>query len=140
MDVRTAQTAQEIDAALALRRAVFVDEQGVSLEDELDGLDAQATHVIAVRDGAVVATCRLLREDATIKLGRVAVAAAARRQGIATRLLEESERIARASGSQQIVLHAQTDATALYADAGFAETGDVFMDAGIEHITMEKAL
>ena len=140
MRVREVQTPEELAAALALRHAVFCEEQGVPLEDEIDGRDAEATHVIAVRDGAIVATCRLLHEGPTVKLGRVAVAPAARRQGVATLLLEESERVARAGGSERIVLHAQTDATELYAKLGYAETGSTFLDAGIEHITMEKGL
>jgi predicted GNAT family N-acyltransferase len=140
MQVRETQTPDERQAALALRHAVFCDEQGVPLDDELDGRDAAATHLVALRDDAVLATCRLLREGATMKLGRVAVTPPARRRGLATRLLEEGERVARAAGCERIVLHAQTDATTLYAKAGYVTTGGVFMDAGIEHITMEKEL
>lgn len=140
LDIRDARDSEEIDAAIALRRAVFCDEQGVPAEEEFDGRDAGAQHLVAVQDGRVVATCRLLHGGGVTKLGRMAVAREARRRGIAMRLLRAADAAARAHGSQRIVLHAQTEARALYAADGYDERGDVFFEAGIEHIRMEKAL
>jgi hypothetical protein len=81
--VRRTATPREVEAALALRRAVFCDEQGVPLADELDGRDGEATHLVALDGATVVGTCRLLSEQgATVRLGRLAVAAEARRRGI----------------------------------------------------------
>jgi predicted GNAT family N-acyltransferase len=139
-EVRPARDADEVRAALALRHEVFVVEQQVPLEEEVDAHDATALHLVAVEDGAVVATCRLVMEGATAKLGRVAVAATARRRGIALRLLEESETHARALGARRIALAAQTGALALYERAGYTPYGERFLDAGIEHLMMEKAL
>jgi predicted GNAT family N-acyltransferase len=138
--IREALDSAEIDAALDLRRQVFCGEQGVPEAEEIDGRDGDAQHLVAVDGGRVVATCRLLHESGTTKLGRMAVAPAARRRGIATRLLATAADIARARGSDRIVLHAQTDARALYAADGYSERGDVFYEAGIAHITMEKRL
>jgi predicted GNAT family N-acyltransferase len=141
-EVRPARDADEVRAALALRHEVFVVEQGVPLAEEIDEHDeTDALHLVAVdEDRRVVATCRLVGEGDTIKLGRVAVAAAARRRGIASRLLAEGEAHARELGGRRIALAAQTDALALYERAGYAPYGGRFMDAGIEHQMMEKHL
>jgi predicted GNAT family N-acyltransferase len=119
---------------------VFCGEQGVPVEEEFDGRDDEAQHLVAVEGERVVATCRLLHADGVTKLGRMAVAPEARRRGIATLLLRAADGAAREHGSTRIVLHAQTDARALYDADGYVERGGVFMEAGIEHITMEKEI
>jgi predicted GNAT family N-acyltransferase len=139
-EVRPARDADEVRAALALRHEVFVVEQEVPLEEEVDEHDATALHLVAVEDGAVVATCRLVMEGSTAKLGRVAVAATARRRGIASQLIDASEAHARALGARRIALAAQTGALSLYRRAGYTPYGERFPDAGIEHLMMEKAL
>ena len=139
--VRRAATPREVEAALALRQAVFCEEQGVSLVDELDGRDGEATHLIALDGAAVIGTCRLLTEpDGTVRFGRLAVAADARRRGIGAALLRAAEDEARAGGGRRIALAAQTAARGLYAAAGYTAHGEPFDDAGIEHIEMEKPL
>jgi predicted GNAT family N-acyltransferase len=141
IDVRPARGDDEVRAALRLRHDVFVVEQHVPLADELDGRDDEALHLVAVdASGAVVATCRLLGGGSTVTLGRMAVAAAARRRGLASRLLAEAEAQARARGAAGIVLAAQTAALELYERAGYTRRGDMFLDAGIEHVMMEKRL
>jgi predicted GNAT family N-acyltransferase len=139
-EVREARDAAERDAALAIRHAVFVVEQHVPVALEVDGHDDHAVHLVAVRDGTVVATCRLLQHDGTVHLGRLAVAAAARRQGVAQRLLQAAEAWARAHGARRLALSAQTYAAGLYAAAGYAAVGETFTEAGIEHIDMELDL
>ncbi|WP_205696309.1 GNAT family N-acetyltransferase [Conexibacter sp. SYSU D00693] len=136
----------ELAAALALRHEVFCLEQGVSEEDELDGRDAEAEHLVVVDDdGTVVATCRLLhgspdgdRERPATKLGRMAVRRDLRGRGLARALLDEADVRAARVGSGRIVLTAQLDAIGLYERAGYAAWGDVFLDAGIEHRWMAK--
>jgi predicted GNAT family N-acyltransferase len=141
-EVRPARDADEVRAALALRHEVFVVEQGVPVAEEIDEHDeTDALHLVAVdEDGRVVATCRLVAEGDRMKLGRVAVAPAARRRGIASRLLAEGEARAGELGAERIELAAQTDALPLYERAGYAPYGERFMDAGIEHLMMEKHL
>ncbi|MCP9490373.1 MAG: GNAT family N-acetyltransferase [Solirubrobacteraceae bacterium MAG38_C4-C5] len=140
IEVRPAVEAQEVRCAIALRHEVFVDEQGVDAAQEHDGRDDEATHLVALREGALVGTCRLLGDGDVIKLGRLAVAAPHRRRGVATRLLAEGERWAREHGSARIVLHAQSYARALYAAAGYGAVGEPFTEAGIEHVRMERSL
>ena len=139
-EVRPARDQSEVDAALALRHDVFCIEQGVSLEEELDGRDDEALHLVAVEGGAVVATCRLLAEGSEVKLGRMAVATAHRGRRLAAALLVEADARARALGARRIVLGAQLTAQAVYERAGYAPYGDVFLDAGIEHVMMGKPL
>ncbi len=137
--VRPAGGPGEIAAALELRRAVFVEEQGVEIAEDLDGRDDEALHLVAVDDDqTVIGTCRLLADGQRIKLGRMAVAPGARRRGIAAALLGAADAHAVALGGRRIVLAAQTYATGLYERAGYAPRGDVFLDAGIEHRWMEK--
>ncbi len=139
--VREARDAADLDAALALRFAVFCEEQGVSREEELDGRDDEATHFVALdREGAVVGTCRLILEKGTAKLGRLAVARRARRRGVGGALVQAVEDAARRSGAARIVLGAQLEAIALYRRHGFAAYGEEFLDAGIPHRMMEKQL
>jgi predicted GNAT family N-acyltransferase len=140
IEVRAARDDEELSAALALRHEVFVVEQHVPVDDELDGRDDGALHLVAVEDGAVVATCRLLADGATVKLSRMAVAASARRRGIASALLHEAEERAREQRGRRLALSAQTDALGLYERAGYTAYGSRFMDAGIEHLMMEKRL
>lgn len=130
----------EADRALALRRAVFVDEQGVPLAEELDGRDDEAIQLVAVdAGGAVLGTCRLLPDGTALKLGRMAVAPGARRRGIGLALLRAADEEAAAAGVACITLAAQLDAVPLYERAGYGARGDVFLDAGIEHVWMDKA-
>jgi ElaA protein len=137
--VRRAQDQGEIAEAIALRSAVFVEEQGVPAHEDVDGRDGEALHLVAVDDtGAVVGTCRLIVDGPTLKLGRMAVAAAARRQGIGLRLLRLTDAEAASAGVERIVLGAQVSAVPLYEQAGYSTRGDVFLDAGIEHVWMEK--
>ena len=141
VSVRPVASPAELETALAVRRAVFIEEQGVSEAEEMDGRDAEALHLVAVTtDDRVVGTCRLLQADTKIKLGRVAVLPDARRQGIALQLLRAGEQHGRALGGQRAVLGAQTYAIGLYEQAGYAVCSDTFLDAGIEHVWMEKRL
>jgi predicted GNAT family N-acyltransferase len=140
VDVRAVRGERELSAAFALRREVFVEEQGVPVEEELDDRDAEALHLVALDGGAVVGTCRLLEAGDALKLGRMAVAAAARGRGIAARLLEEAEAHARARGVGVIRLSSQVGARAVYERAGYTAYGERFVEAGIDHVMMEKPL
>jgi predicted GNAT family N-acyltransferase len=138
MEVREARTPQEVREALELRFRVFCEEQGVALSAEQDGRDHDAIHLVAVEDGRVVGTCRLLLDRGVARLGRNAVAAADRRRGIGGALLRAADRVAAQRGAERIRLHAQLSARRLYERAGYVSQGEVFLEEGIEHLTMEK--
>lgn len=140
--VRFARAREELVGALAVRERVFCVEQGVPREEELDGRDEQATHVVALEPGAgdVVATLRLLMEGETAKVGRVAVEVPWRRRGIASRMLALAITDARERGCTQVRLAAQMSATGLYRSAGFHVDSEPFEEAGIPHVWMALAL
>jgi ElaA protein len=138
--VRRLASQEEMRDALALRYEVFCVEQGVPQHEELDGRDDDGLHLVAVADGEVLATCRLLFVGPTAQFSRLAVKRSARRRGIATALLELAEAEARAADVSRLVLHAQTYAQSLYERAGYRPRGRVFVEADIEHIAMERSL
>jgi putative N-acetyltransferase (TIGR04045 family) len=140
IEVRRVTTPAEVAAALDLRERVFCGEQGVSLEADRDGLDPDALHIVALEDARVVGTCRLLFSEDGVRLGRMAVEARLRGQGIGAPVLAEAEREARAAGAARMTLHAQVVATPLYERAGFEVAGDEYLDEGIPHVPMEKSL
>jgi predicted GNAT family N-acyltransferase len=139
-EVRRLSGAAEMDAALELRYDVFCREQGVPRHEEVDGRDHEGLHLVAISDGRLLGTCRLLLIGPTAQFSRLAVRASARRRGIATALLELAEAEARAAGATRIVLHAQTYAQALYEQAGYRPRGRIFVEANITHIAMERVL
>jgi predicted GNAT family N-acyltransferase len=139
-EVRRASGDQEMTAVVELRHEVFCVEQGVPQREELDGRDGQAMHLVAVSGDQLLATCRLLFVGPTVQFSRLAVRKSARRHGIASALLARADAETRAGGARRLVLHAQTYARALYDSAGYEPRGRIFMEAGIEHIAMEKQL
>jgi predicted GNAT family N-acyltransferase len=95
---------------------------------------------VAVDDGHVLGTCRLLFAADAAFLGRLAVESAQRRRGVAAALLREAADRAQAAGASRISLHAQLDVRELYTGVGYVERGEPFVQEGIDHVTMEKAL
>jgi predicted GNAT family N-acyltransferase len=123
---------------MPLRTDVFVIEQGVPFDLELDEFDVLSRHAVASdAAGAVIATGRLLPDG---HIGRLAVAATARGTGVGTAVLLALMNEARQRGFERVVLHAQLSAQGFYARNGFTAYGPVFLDADIEHIAMEKRL
>lgn len=127
--------------AVAIRRRVFVEEQGVPEPDELDGKDGERTHFLA-RDGAGRAIgCACLRpHGAQHKVERVAVLRELRGSGLGRDLMDAVEAHARELGASDLVLHAQASVVAFYEKLGWRSIGPRFFEAGIEHQRMEKHL
>lgn len=122
----------------AVRTEVFIDEQSVPEADEWDQWDASADHVLArTRAGQAIGTARLTTDGS---IGRIAVLAQWRGQGVAAAMLQHLLDRARARGTLHLRLHAQLPAIPLYRKFGFAEVGAVFLECGIEHQTMELQL
>ena len=95
IEVREACDAHEREALLALRHEVFVEEQGVPTDLEIDEHDETALHIVAFDDGELVGTCRVLRAGSQAKFGRLVVARRARGRGIGAALLARLVEIAR---------------------------------------------
>lgn len=124
------------NAAFALRRDVFVGEQHVPEEEEHDAHDLTATHFVALMQGEVVGTLRLLYLPEHIKIGRVAVHRARRGKGVARAMIETAMAHARQGGHERFYLTAQSDKLGLYEKLGFVAFGPEFMDGGMPHRAM----
>jgi predicted GNAT family N-acyltransferase len=149
--LRVAEDPADREACFAVRKEVFVGEQGVPEDIEYDAYDAGAVHVLAVReDGLALGTGRLLHGEAAAaktdgdlsvgSLGRLAVTKAARGLGVGAALVGAIEDAARARGLTAVDLHAQTHALGFYERLGYEAYGPVFLDAGIGHRAMRRAL
>lgn len=124
--------------AVPIRYTVFVEEQKVPAEIEIDAQDPLSLHALALdADGVAVATGRLLPDG---HIGRMAVTQSARGRGAGTAVLLALMQAARERGHREVVLSAQTHAVPFYARIGFAAEGGVYDDAGIPHIDMRRAL
>jgi predicted GNAT family N-acyltransferase len=108
------------------------------VEEERDSHDDIAIHVVAVVEGDVVGTLRLIRLPEHLKIGRVAVRADVRGRGIATRMMTFAMQLGRAGGETRFYLAAQTDKIGLYERFGFVAYGDEFEDGGMPHRSMRN--
>ena len=124
------------NAAFALRREVFVVEQKVPEEEEHDSYDLTATHFVAVAEGEIVGTLRLIFMDEHVKIGRVAVRASCRGRGIAKAMISAAMAQARAAGHDRFYLTAQSDKLGFYEGLGFVAFGPEFLDGGMPHRAM----
>ena len=137
LDIQTVAWDEAGDTLGAVRRRVFVEEQGVPEALEWDGLDAGARHFLAQVDGAAVGCARLLADG---HIGRMAVLRPWRGRGIGTALLQAVLGACRARGQGLVFLNAQTAALDFYRRLGFHAVGGEFIDAGIPHLRMERAM
>ena len=120
-----------------IRNEVFVDEQKVTIELEIDGLDPDAIHVLVYKGEKAIATGRMLTDG---HIGRVAVKKDYRKQGIGKIIMEKLIDTAKNLQLPEVCLSAQCHAKIFYQNLGFIEVGDVYKDAGIDHINMTKKL
>ena len=140
LTIKLVDTETEMEGALGVRFRVFVSEQQVPMEEELDEIDASATHAIAIHNGQVIATGRVFYRDAdsAARIGRMAVDSDWRRHGIGGRLLKFLEQEATKQGVTTYILNAQVYVKDFYAANGYEERGEEFLEADIVHILMRK--
>jgi len=132
-----ALTPAEQAACFAIRIEVFCREQKVSRDLEFDGLDGDCRHYLARRGTQALGTARVrpLGED-IVKFERIAVSIRHRGQDIGRALMDRAIDDAIAGGAMSGKLNAQVSAGGFYEKLGFVGYGDIFMEAGIEHIAM----
>lgn len=134
--IRAAFRSSDFDACLAIRMEVFVNEQKVPAEEELDAYDDTAIHMLARIDSQPVGTARAVEKAPGVwKIGRVAVTLPYRQQGIGLALMQAIES---ACPARQFVLSAQTHALRFYERLGYKAEGPVFDEAGLAHRLMRK--
>lgn len=134
------ESAEQMRLAHDIRRRVFIKEQHVPEEIEMDDDDAQAFHALAILDGKPVGCGRYVAHGDEVKIGRMAVLPNLRTHGIGREILLFLMRIARERGYRRAVLHAQMTAEGFYLKNGYTPIGEVFEEAGIAHRKMERAL
>lgn len=149
--VRVAEDPADREACFAVRKEVFVSEQQVPEDLEYDAYDADAVHVLAIReDGVPIGAGRLLYGEAAAaktggdravgSLGRLAVLKSARGLGVGIALVRGIEDAARARGLTAVDLHAQTHALGFYERLGYVAYGPEYLEAGIPHQAMRRSL
>lgn len=140
IEVRLARSAKNVEQCLRLRWTVFVEEQGVRPSLELDGLDSDAVHALAVLDGVACGAGRLIFVAPGIaRIQRMAVIDDARGRGVGKALLAFLEDEARRRGATKLTLWAQVQAQAFYEKAGYTASGAVQDGTAIPHVSMEKS-
>ena len=122
--------------ALALRKEVFVDEQGCSEDEEFDGFDEHALHLVIYVDEAPAACGRIWHGGSGFRIGRLAVKKQFRRQKLGDLALRLLLYKAFNSGAETVSINAQTYIMPLYEKFGFKAYGEEFMDAGRPHYSM----
>jgi predicted GNAT family N-acyltransferase len=132
--IEPADFAADRDAIYAIRRIVFVVEQAVPEEIEIDELDAGARHVLAYLDSRAVGTGRITADG---RIGRMAVLADSRGCGVGRAILAALIEIGRSAGVARLHLSAQCHAIPFYEKSGFVAHGPVYQEAGIDHRHME---
>jgi predicted GNAT family N-acyltransferase len=134
--VKKVSSQKELKQAFRIRIRVFVREQGVPAEIELDHDDKRAVHFIACIEKRAVGTARLVMRGGNGKIGRMAVLKRSRRKKIGKKLLTRAIATAKKHGARKIYLHAQVAVIGFYESAGFRCAGPVFDEAGIAHRKM----
>lgn len=143
MDVKRITIDEDLRAAFVIRKEVFVEEQGVPLEDEFDQFDTLngvCEHILVHYNEQPVGTGRIRFIDGVGKLERICILEVYRKFGLGKIIIKALEEIAEERGVLQVKLHGQTQAEGFYKKLGFNTSSNIFMEDGIPHILMLKDL
>ena len=149
LKIRTVVTQSDMDDALSVRRAVFIEEQQVSEDEEIDEHDrdggwlGDVVQMTGYLDGKPVVTGRMMADttsDADAHIGRVAVIEELRGKGYGKQLMIALHEEARKRGYRSLMLGAQLHAIPFYESLGYVARGDIFLDAEMEHRWMDISL
>jgi hypothetical protein len=134
---------EDLKKACQIRQAVFVEEQGVPLEDEFDGFDIlneHSEHILVYYNERPVGTGRVRWVDGFGKLERICILEPYRKFGLGKVIINTLEEIAEEKGTAKVKLHGQTQAEGFYKKLGYETSSSIFMEDGIPHILMIKQL
>ncbi|MBP1947212.1 GNAT family N-acetyltransferase [Virgibacillus litoralis] len=140
MRIKVVETNDQRQQAYNVRTAVFVDEQNVPPEEELDAFDEQAIHLIGYDNDKPIAASRVRFVDSYGKLERICVLKDERGKSNGAQMIESMEAIIKNEGYDKAKLNAQTHAIDFYQRLGYKTISGEFMDAGIPHVAMVKEL
>ncbi|WP_409294709.1 GNAT family N-acetyltransferase [Peribacillus sp. SCS-26] len=140
MDVKVVESEEELQEAYAIRKKVFVEEQKVPLEEEIDQHEAEAVHFLLYNNESPAGAGRFRIVDGIGKAERICVLHSGRKSGAGRLLMEALETYAANEGLKKMKLNAQIQAIPFYERLGYTAISDEFLDAGIPHRTMIKDL
>lgn len=135
-----AEKQAEIFAVIYIRKIVFNDEQNVSIDEEYDMLDFEADHFLIQENDDYIGTCRIFYNDKEATIGRVAVIRNHRNKGYAKFMMENAIEFIKKQDIDKIHIGAQVQALGFYEKLGFIVSGELYLDANIEHYPMELLL
>lgn len=138
MNIQQVTTEEQLEDAYKVRRKVFVDEQQVSEEEEIDQFEDDASHIVLYDNNEPIGAARVRILDEIGKLERICVLQSSRKKGAGKILVTKLEEIAQSQGATKLKLNAQTHAIPFYQRLGYEVVSDTFLDAGIPHVTMIK--
>ncbi len=130
----------DFSLSATIRKTVFVEEQGIPVEDEMDEHDSSAWHIVLSVDGVPAGCGRIYIENDIAKLGRVAVLKDERGKGYATIICKELIEVAKREKAKLVTLNSQSYVASLYDKLGFIRRGEEFLEEGIPHIRMDLDL
>lgn len=140
MKIKIATSNKERKQVYKVRTTVFVDEQNVSIEEEIDEYEDEAIHFVGIENGLPIAASRLRWVGQMGKLERICILKNHRGKSYGTKMIEAMEEQVIEKGYTQTKLHAQTQALKFYERLGYEVISDEFLDAGIPHVAMTKQL
>jgi predicted GNAT family N-acyltransferase len=131
---------KELEDAFSVRRTVFINEQNVPAEEELDHHEDEATHFVLYHEGSPIGAGRFRFVDGYGKVERICVLKEARKTGAGKRIMNGIEEYALEEDIRKLKLNSQTHAIPFYAGLGYEVVSEEFLDAGIPHKTMIKSI
>lgn len=140
MEVKIVKTKQELADAFDVRRTVFIDEQNVPEEEEIDQYESDAVHFVLYKDGNAAGAGRFRVLDGIGKVERICVLKEFRKTGAGVAIMDKIENYAKSQGITSLKLNAQTQAIPFYSKLGYETVSEEFLDAGIPHKTMKKTI
>ena len=140
INVIVASTEKELQDVYTVRREVFIREQQVPESIEMDEKEKESVHFAVYKENDPVGAGRLRIVNQKGKAERVCVLADFRKEGLGLRIMNEMEYVAAEKGAETMQLNAQVSAVPFYQRIGYEVVSEMFYDAGIEHVQMEKSL
>ncbi|MEH7493408.1 GNAT family N-acetyltransferase [Neobacillus niacini] len=140
MNVKVCENEKELQDAFSVRRTVFIDEQNVPEDEEIDLFEEDSAHFVSYQEGTPVAAGRFRVVDGFGKVERICVLKEARNTGAGKAIMREIEAYALKKALHKLKLNAQTHAIPFYANLGYEVVSEEFLDAGIPHKTMIKKI
>lgn len=140
MTVTIVSDKNQLEDAFSVRKKVFVEEQMVPLEEEIDQFEDTATHFVLYKEGKPTGAGRFRVVDGYGKVERICVLKEARKSGAGKEIMKQIEKFATDKGLEKLKLNAQTHAIPFYEGLGYEVVSDEFLDAGIPHKTMIKKI